>query len=239
MQEKIYDILLEHDDITWKSILYDLVKSEDMNPWDIDLTILTKKFISMIKGMKETDLKISGKVFLAAAILLKIKSAHLIDYDISKLDQLLNEMEEENIEDEEWDNIEDEELIRAKKQKYTLITRNPQPRSRKISIHDLVEALQRAMESKKRVIQKSKPIRFVMPDRKVDIMDLIREVYNKINYYSKKDKNLTFSKLLPPRAKKIDKVYTFIPLLHLKNEKRINVSQKKAFDKIKIELFKQ
>lgn len=239
MQEKIYEILTEQDDVTWKSILYDLVKSENMNPWDIDLTVLTKRFISLVKNSQETDLKFSGKMFLAAAILLKIKSAYLIDHDISKLNQLIDDMEK----DEDWDEGEDDfynTTPTKNKQKYTLIPKNPQPRSRKMSIHDLVEALQRAMDTKKRVLQKKKPLKFVMPERKMDIMDLIREVYNKINYYSKKEKKkkLTFSKLLPPRAKKVDKVYTFIPMLHLENEDKISIKQKKAFDEIYVSIKK-
>lgn len=241
MQEKIYEILIENDDITWKTMLYDLVKAEEMDPWDIDLVTLTQNFIKMVRQMQETDLKISGKVFLAAAILLKIKSSHLINHDISQLDQLLNNIEED--EGDEWDNDEfvDEEIRSARKQKYRLIPRNPQPRSRKVSIHDLVDALQKAMESKRRVIQKQKPIKFVMPERKVDIVEIIREVYNKINYYSKKDKTkeLTFTRLLPPRAGKLDKVYTFIPMLHLENEKKISTRQTGAFDEIHIKLLKQ
>ncbi len=244
MQEKIYEILLEQDDVSWRTMLYDLVKKEGMDPWDIDLTQLSQKFIEMVKNMRETDLRISGKVFLAAAILLKIKSAHLIDHDIGNLDKLLNEMEEEAeyLDEEDWEDMtpEEMEIAHAKKKKYTLIPRNPQPRNRKVSIHDLVHALQHAMESKRRVLAKQKPIKFVMPERKIDITDLITNLYNKINYYAKKqEKDLSFTKLLPPRAGKREKAYTFIPMLHLENERKIEISQEKPFAEIYVKLQKE
>ncbi len=245
MQDRIYELLLEHDDVTWRTMLYDLVKAEGMDPWDIDLVKLTQKFIQVIKEMQEADLIVSGKIFLAAAILLKVKSAHLLDHDISNLDRLINDMEAEDdeLDDEHWDDADQRALDKQKKQKYTLIPRNPQPRSRKVSIHDLVEALQRAMESKKKVLEKQKPVNFktLLPDKKIDITDLINEVYNKINYYSKKEqkKKLTFTKLLPPRAGKKEKAYTFIPMLHLENEKKIHLEQEKTFAEIYVSLQKQ
>ena len=47
MQDKIWDVLLKEEEIGWRSILYDLVKSEKMNPWDINITLLTQKYIQV------------------------------------------------------------------------------------------------------------------------------------------------------------------------------------------------
>ena len=74
MQEKLYEVLFEKDDITWQTILMELVKSEEMNLWDLDISLLTKKYIDTIKELKKHDFRLSGKVLLAAALLLKIKS---------------------------------------------------------------------------------------------------------------------------------------------------------------------
>ncbi|MBU1111673.1 MAG: ScpA family protein [archaeon] len=243
MQDKIFDILLQNDDITWKTLIYDLVKSEEMDPWDIDVTLLSQRFITVIKEMQENDLKISGKMLLAAAILLKMKSAHLIDHDIALLDQLINETEEEIMDEvEDWMD-ESGQNKPNEQQKYKLIPRNPQPRDRKVSIHDLVDALQKAMESKRKILQKYKPVKFSMPDRKFDIMEIIRELYNKITYYSDKEegkaKELTFTKLLPPRPGRLEKVYTFIPMLHLDNQRKINTRQEEEFGEIYISLMNE
>ena len=239
MQEQIMDLLLKQEDVTWRTILYDLVKTEQMDPWNINITLLTQKYIDAIKKMQEHDFRISGKILLAAAFLLKVKSAHLLDHDIANLDKLLQATEEEMDEDELFDGI---EMMKSKKdkQQFTLIPRNPQPRSRKVSIHDLVSALQRAMLSKKRILERQRPVKFNMPERKIDIMEAIRDIYHKITYYTNKEpKNkLTFSRLLPARAGKQEKVFTFIPVLHLENQQKVETYQNEPFSEIYVKLLK-
>jgi len=241
MQQKIVDLLLNHDELGWKNIIYELVESEQMDPWDINISLLTQKFIQIIRKAQEHDLTIPGKIVLAAAILLKIKATHLIDNDISNLDKLINQTDE----------IPEDELFGEMGQQLRnpgdlahpqLIPRNPQPRNRKVSVHDLVEALQRAMATKKRILAQQRPVAFpYRPHRKTDIMDVIKDVYHKITYYANKDKNtkMTYTRLLPPKAGKQEKVYTFMPLLHLENEEKIVMEQQKHFDEIQISLVKK
>ena len=95
MENQILDMLLEKDDITWQTIIYDLVGSSKMDPWNLDVSQLTKKYIEMIKQLKEHDFRISGKIVLAAAILLKIKSNNLLSEGIDNLDTLIHGIEEE------------------------------------------------------------------------------------------------------------------------------------------------
>src|SRR3989338_11103834 len=238
MQEEILDILLKEEELSWKTLLYDLVRNEQMDPWDINLSLLSQKYIEVIKTMREHDLRISGKVLLAAAILLKLKSSHLIDNDISKLDALLHQGEEEESSDDLFaESGSDQQKL---KEKYNLIPRNPQPRNRKVSIHDLINALQQAMVSKKRILEKIRPVKFSVPTKKIDILEVIEETYQKIIYYSNKEpqQKLSFDRLLPPRAGKQEKVYTFTPLLHLENEQKIEMLQEKSFANISIKLLK-
>jgi segregation and condensation protein A len=240
MQEHIEHIVLKHSDIDWKNLLVDLVNKQGMDPWDIDITKLTETFIKTVQLMQEADLKISGKMFLAAAMLFKLKSHHLLEHDISLLDQLLNERDEEEFDDDFYEG--DVSRNRRSQDPYTLIRRNPQPRKRKVSIHDLVEALQKAMATRKRKLIAEKPnYDFKLPEGKFDVTNSIRELLNKITYYAeKKDEGvLSFSSLLPPRAGKQEKVHTFIPLLHLENEKKVDTSQAKPFDEIYVRMFSE
>jgi segregation and condensation protein A len=241
MQEQIMDMLFEQEEIGWKDILVDLVKTEKMNPWDINITIITQKYIQTIKEMQEHNLRISGKILLAAAFMLRIKSTHLIDNDISQYDALFN-MEDDLINEEFWQEFANGDYKKKEKmQPYTLIPKNPQPRNRKVSINDLVEALQRAMSTKKKILAKIRPVKYKMPSKGVDIMEVIRDVYHKIVYYTKKDnvKQISFTKLLPPKPSKEDKVYTFLPLLHLENQHKLVMEQANPFDEIQIGLFKK
>ena len=49
------------------------------------------------------------------------------------------------------------------------------------------------------------------------------------------DNKLTFTKLIPSNSRE-DKVYTFIPLLHLTNQRRIDLEQEKHFGEIEVYL---
>ena len=244
MQQKIFDLIFNQDDVTWKSILHNLVKTEQMNPWDINITLLTKKYLETIKKLKETDLKTSGKVLLAAAVLLKMKSHRLVNEDIGELDRLIA-LTEETDSDEFFSEFTGDLFTKGQKpieQKYKLIPRQPQPRTRKVSIYDLVDALQKAMETKKRSLVRQKPYKFeIHTKNKFDIVEGIRDIYARVKHFfqSPKNKNLTFSQLLPSDAQKQDKVFTFIPLLHLENQRKIDTHQPEHFGDIFIKLFKK
>ena len=75
----------------------------------------------------------------------------------------------------------------------------------------------------------------VMPKNVYNISDLIKSVYEKIIYMFHKKEVLNFSQLLETDSKE-DKITTFIPLLHLCNQQKIDINQEEAFGEIKITL---
>ncbi len=236
--DRIFNIIFSKaDEVTWQSIIYELVKSEQMDPWDIDVSILTQKYIDMLRTLKEHDFRVSGKVLLAAAILLKMKSTKLVGEDLSELDRLLIgvEVEMEELGFDETSHIPKLDEIP------TLIPRTPQPRKRKVSIFDLVEALERALEVKKRrLLHSIPPLNLEAPKKKRDITQIIRDVYGRIRsfFISALGGKLTFSKLLPSESKE-DKVYTFIPLLHLAQQNKVELIQEVPFGEIEVVLKKK
>ena len=54
-QDKIFDLLIKDDEVTWQTLLYELVKTEEMDPWDINISLLTKRYITTIKKLKELN----------------------------------------------------------------------------------------------------------------------------------------------------------------------------------------
>jgi len=229
--ERIFQLLYNEDEVTWQSLLHELIKKEQMNPWDINISLLTKHYIETIKKLKELDFRISGKVLLAAAILLKIKSDRLLNEDLSEFDRLLTESKEGLAEE-----LDLEEPQRQYDEKHPLIPRTPQPRKRKVSVFDLVKALEKALEVKQRRVMNSiPPMDVKIPEKKRDITQVIREVYSKIiSFFTiNKQNKLTFSQLVPSQTKE-DKIYTFIPLLHLTNQRKVNLEQKEHFGEIEI-----
>lgn len=230
--DKIFEILFEKDDITWQTIIYELINSEEIDPWDIDISLLTKRYIDVVKKLKEFDFKVSGKALLAAAILLKIKSARLVGEDLDEFDRIISGEQDEDFMDEDI-------LTNQNPQETTqpLIPRLPQPRKRKVSIYDLMEALEKALEVKQRRILKSTPSFDIdIPKKRPNVNLVIKNLYLKIKrFFVLGNKNLTFSNLIPSESKE-DKVLTFIPLLHLTNRRQIDIEQKEHFGEIYIKL---
>jgi len=235
MHNELYDILMNRDEITWQTLIYDLIKSERMDPWDVDISLLTKRYLETLRLLKEANFLISGKVLLAAAILLKIKSDKLVDEDFADFDALLYPS----------DNLNEDELYAQPSKQYLdhehpkLTIRTPLARKRKVNINDLIFALQKALEvDQRKTLRKlrEKEINVHVPEKKIDISHLIKTVYEKIvNFFKFKKEILTFDKLIQS-DKKEDKIFTFIPLLHLDNQEKINLIQEEPFGEIKIEI---
>ncbi|MBD3309648.1 hypothetical protein GF351_00330 [Candidatus Woesearchaeota archaeon] len=235
-QEQIFEILFEKDDVTWKTIIMELIKNEEMDPWDINITKLTERYLAMLAKMKEADFRVSGKVLLAAAVLLKIKSNRLLGQDIDEFDRLFASPEEEEAFYEE---LEQEFGSRCKDfVPPDLVPRTPQPRKRKVSVYDLMAALHQALEVKKRRVERSIPPKNIeVPEKGIDIGEMIKNLYSRITCFfsANPGKSLMFSQLVPSDSK-IDKVLTFIPLLHLTNQRRLNLEQQEHFGEIQVML---
>ncbi|MDO8628281.1 MAG: hypothetical protein Q7R56_00835 [Nanoarchaeota archaeon] len=235
MQEQIYHMLVEKDEVTWQSIIYDLVKSEQMDPWDIDVSILAQKYIEKIHELQEHNFFLSGKILLASAILLKLKSIKFVDEHIAGFDSLLFAREEDLLLDDQQSPFAAEEIP-------PLLIKTPQQRKRKVSIQDLMQALSAALRVEdKRNIRKMKErvIREVhLPGKKIDITLLIKNLYGKIIGWFSRNQTLTFQQLVPEGAAKKDVLLTFIPMLYLSNQQKIDLNQEQAFGKIDITLKK-
>ena len=241
MEERIYSILMEQDEITWQTLILELIKNEEMDPWDVNISKLSERYIATLKKLQEMNLRLSGKVLLAAALLLRIKSSKLVGEDLLEFDRLLatqdttDALYENTADSSEMNAFEDE--IRAQ-QFLPLLPRTPQPRKRKVSIYDLIDALAQALNVKhRRILQFSKGTTLTAPQKAYDISELMESLYqsvmNRLQIGS--SDRVSFSDLLPSQTKR-DLVLTFIPLLHLMNARKIDLVQNEAFGHIWVTL---
>lgn len=229
MQDRLYDMLMQKDEITWQTIIYDLVRSEQMDPWDIDISLLSQKYINRINELKEHNFFISGKVLLASAILLKIKSNKLLTESIAQLDNQLFPQD-----DELFDDLEE---FKEPEKIPDLLIKTPQQRKRKVGLNDLMKALHKALDvDKRRILRREQEIVIEearIPEKKVDISSLIKQIYDKIMNFFKKQEKVTFTQLVPSERKE-DKVFTFLSLLHLETQEKIDLQQEVPFGEIYI-----
>lgn len=240
MEDKLFTLLVEQEDITWKDIIYDLIKTEQLDPWDVDISRLTQKYIETIKDLKKADFKLSGKVLLAAALMLSMKGKRLVGEDLDALDRLIAQKdinEQEFYDDLENATFRDPSQI-PEAERMHLVPRTPQPRLRKVSVYDLVAALEKALEVKKRRLLRELPATHTyLPKKSRDISLMIKGLYKHIlDYFSANPGRKLHFSTLTPNATKEDKIFTFIPILHLTNERKIDVHQPEHFSDFRIHL---
>ena len=236
MDEKLMDIVFNEDEVNWKTMLLDLVKNEEMDPWDIDIKQIAEKFFEKLKAYKEMNFRMSGKVLLVAAIMLRLKSYKFIDSYIMELDKIIagEQVNEEGFYDDLETGYYNPDRRLTPEEAYRLVPKMPQPRKRKVSIYDLVDALNKALEVKKRrVMAKIPDLNVVAPRKSVDMSQVIMEVYTTIGRLFKTHDKIMFSQLVPSNERD-DKIMTFIPLLHLTNQRKIDLDQKEHFGEIEI-----
>ena len=68
-------------------ILVDMAKAGKIDPWNIDIVDVTDKYLAHMVQMKSQNLRVTGRTFLFAAILLKLKSNVLEGIDIMSVEQ--------------------------------------------------------------------------------------------------------------------------------------------------------
>src|SRR3989338_802620 len=135
-QEQIQGLLFS-DTLSWQAIIYDLINTEQLDPWDIDLSVLSQKYLERIKELEEENFFISSKVLLAAALLLRMKSEILLNHDLPTLDAILYGHKEEKKYHQERIELEGE--IPG------LVARTPLPRYKKVTLEELMSALGKAI----------------------------------------------------------------------------------------------
>jgi len=215
------DLITLIDVPEWKSILLDLVNSEKMDPWNIDIIELSEKYLQKINSIERTDLRIPANAILASAILLRAKSKLL----------KISSLEEE--EKTETDKI-IEEFIPELKDARTL-------REGKISLDELVGAIENIVEQtkkKKSKLREMPELKFQVPIIKENITEKMNKVLSRIKEKADSQGMLLFSALIEKNSS-AHLIDTFIPLLFLNNENKINLWQEEWLGEIFISLMQE
>lgn len=214
--QSVLQIVLKEDEITWRDVLLNLVKSRELDPWNVDISLLTQEYLKMLAKLKELDFKISGKVLLAAALLLRIKSERLLEEDIAEFDSLMTRVSESDIADF-YDSMEFGDVFGTAEsdEPPQLVPRLPQLKKRRVSVYDLIEALEDALEAepKARRVSLSRAPAVEIPQIRVDISRLIAGLSSKLEKLFSTKKRVGFSELAGESTE--ERVLTILPLLHL------------------------
>jgi len=112
------------------------------------------------------------------------------------------------------------------------------PRFRKVSLQELMNALDKAINTESRRIKKEISVKqaeretaIVFPKAsRVNIRDRIRKLYARIQTYFKKNEKVSYTDLVGTKAE--DRIACFLPVLHLDSQERVWLNQEKHFDEI-------
>ncbi len=232
-QEQVHDLLFNRE-IGWQEIIYDLINTEQLDPWNINITLLTDKYLEKIQNLEEDDFFVSSKVLLAAALLLRIKSEILLNKYIKSIDEILFENKEEKKQIIERIELEEEIPV--------LVPKSPMSRARKVTLQELIEALNKAITTENRRIKKEilnknalRETEISLPKRKFSIKDKIKEIYDRLfgHFEENKEKfRVSFTEFIGEN--KEERIISFPPLLHLETQKRVWLEQEEHFEEIQI-----
>jgi segregation and condensation protein A len=205
----------------WKTILIDLVKSNKMDPWDIDVAGLTQKYLNKINQLETSNLKVPANAILACAILVKTKSKQL------KLSSVEEEEEEVTMTDEQKELFLEEipDLMASRSF-----------REGKISLDELVNSIEG-------IIQQTTPLKRNMreipkmeldfdttsiEDKLGDVLDLIKDKVD--------SQGLVMFNDLVENNENNSLINVFLPVLFLMNSGKILAYQEDFFGDIFVKL---
>ena len=220
-------------------LLY-LVKKEEVDIYEVNLTKIATQFIEYVEVMKELDLDIAGEFLVMAATLMYIKSRELLPKN-----QQVEVGEEEDEEDPRWELI--RQLVEYKKFKdaaaklherellqeqiyarlpgrpdFAVDTPNVRP---EVSIFDLVNAVSSILK------------RYGQREEARDVFEDKWTVSEKIEFVAQLVRErgcLRFSELFENAASRMEVVVTFLALLELIRMKQLRIEQAEAFAEIEI-----
>jgi segregation and condensation protein A len=206
-----------------------------LDPWNVDITSLTNKYLERINEFEEANYFVSSKVLLAAALLLRIKSEILLNKYMKSIDEILFGKSERKGNEFERIELDENEIP-------DLIPKSPMPRFRRVTLSELIESLNKAIVTETRRIKKEivnrnalRETGISLPKKKYSIPNKIKDLHFRIvEYFDKNKEELTihFNSLVGEN--KEEKIISFSSLLHLENQKKIWIEQKEHFGEIHI-----
>jgi len=220
-------------------LLY-LVRKEEVDIYEINLTRVATEFIEYVDTMRQLDLEIAGEFLVMAATLMYIKSRELLPVD----QQVETEGEDEG-DDPRWELI--RQLVEYKKfkdaasrlQQFEILQENifprlpakpefepvrPPPRP-EVSLFDLVGAVGNILK------------RYQLRDEARDIFEDKWTVSEKIEFLRRTlgaKRRLRFTELFEATTSRAEVVVTFLALLELIRLKYLAVEQSEPFSEIEI-----
>jgi segregation and condensation protein A len=207
---------------SWKQLLIELVITEKVDPWDVDIVKVSDGFFRMVKQMEKVDFHIPANIILASAILLKYKSNALRIW----IEPAAEEIQEESTE------TDGEEMA--------ILSLKPRlPPRGQITLDELISEMERVIKyddmerPKKQASIIPEIMDFPLPD--YDIEAEMNSLYSRMKSEADEEGLVLFSRLVDGKSTQ-ETILTLAPLLHLAQEKAVGLRQDKWWGEIFIKV---
>ena len=217
-------------------LLLHLIKTEDIDIFDISIEKIKKQYLEYINHIKSQNLDISSEYLVMSAELIELKSKLLLP---NKTEEIEEEIEEEKnnlinrlIEYEKYKNITDtfKELEQIRKEIYTRnsneileYTNNYDNIDYGIDLNDLIKAFENFLKNKELM----KPLNTKITKKEYSVDIRCNEIRKKIKLQGK----IKFEELFDIISKEYV-VVTFLAVLSMAKKQEITINQEKNFDGI-------
>ncbi len=230
---RIADIpLAELTNESWEGTLRRL--TADMDPWDIDVGELARRYREMVRAMRELRFEVPGRMVVTCSVLLRMQSDKLLaaarpqDEFIAELEDVVDEAAQE------WEAPIDPD------EEFALPVRR-RPR-RRVTLADLRTALTAALRVDRR--RKERRSAQLEDEEEIfdhftiggeDITDRLHRLFTRIKTLLSGRRAISFFRLLE-RGDKDERVSRFIEVLHLAAQGEIACEQEEFLGNIIIRL---
>lgn len=202
---------------TWKEFLIDLVESEKMDPWDIDICEVADKCIVRVRKLKSMDLRLPANVILASSLLLRFKAEALQwkpeeeAYYVDETPMLIQEAIPE------------------------LVVKSNRPRPRHVTLEELMSAVESVMKEGRKVQRITlAPVALNIQLPQKTMGERISDVFGKALAIKDADNLVLFSELSEGRS-----VDFLVPILHLVNSRFVDAWQDEVFGEIFVKVINE
>ncbi|WP_036684139.1 segregation and condensation protein A [Pelobacter seleniigenes] len=217
-------------------LLLHLIKTNEMDIYDIRIMEITEQYLSIIEQMKQLDLDVAGEFLLMAATLMHIKSRMLLPSS--------EEIEEEEGEDPRAELV--RRLLEYQRYKEAARLFENMPQLQRDYFTGLVRAadyleLEDAADEEITVgiYQLAEAFHRILSHRPKEVFhEVVRESLSVAQYIRRlsarlaEKKRMAFHECFSPRASRIELVVTFLAMLELVKMRMINIEQVKEFSEI-------
>lgn len=234
-QEQVQDLLFNRE-ISWKEIIFDLIYTEQLDPWDVDISVLTEKFMDRIDDFEELDFFVSSQVLLAASLLLRIKAERILSHYVKGIDEILFGKKEDEKKSRVFERIELDEDIPE------LIPKSPMPRYKRVTLNELIESLNKAIVTENRRIKKAivnqnalRETGISLPKREFNISSKMKTLQGRLAAHfdaNESHRKVHYDKFIGEDRE--ERALSFFPLLQLEMNGEVWLEQENVFDDVHI-----